>query len=112
MTAIARDAKHQQIPESDDEEPDGHYGWPSFGGHCQCSKRNLHTSKRDVSASADVLPLIPVGRFGPDAGNGVTGVRRPVDVPPKLVPYFRPAKELKDLINQQQADVLLPPLSE
>ena len=37
---------------------------------------------------------------------------RPVDVPPKLVPYFRPGKELKALINQVPTEVLRPPLSE
>ena len=42
--------------------------------------------------------------------NPKTGGR--VDVPPKLVPYFRPGKELKALINQEQTEVLLPPLSE
>lgn len=27
-----------------------------------------------------------------------------VDVPPKQIPYFKPGKELKDLINQSAAD--------
>ena len=35
-----------------------------------------------------------------------------VDVPPKLVPYFRPGKDLKALINQEQTEVLRPPLSD
>ena len=34
--------------------------------------------------------------------NPKTGER--VDVPPKQVPYFKPGKELKDLLNQQAAD--------
>ena len=42
--------------------------------------------------------------------NPKTGSR--VDVPPKLVPYFRPGKELKALINQRQTEILPPPLSE
>ena len=42
--------------------------------------------------------------------NPKTGSR--VDVPPKLIPYFRPGKELKALINQEQTEVLTPPLSE
>ena len=41
--------------------------------------------------------------------NPKTGGR--VDVPPKSVPYFRPGKELKALINQRLAEVLPPPLS-
>ena len=41
------------------------------------------------------------------ARNPKTGSR--VDVPPKLVPYFRPGKELKASINQEQAEVLPPP---
>ena len=41
--------------------------------------------------------------------NPKTGSR--VDVPPKSVPYFRPGKELKALINQEQTEVLPPPLS-
>jgi integration host factor subunit beta len=28
-----------------------------------------------------------------------------VDVPPKRVPYFKPGKELKDLINRESADL-------
>ena len=42
--------------------------------------------------------------------NPKTGAR--VDVPPKLVPRFRPGKELKALINREQTEVLPPPLSE
>ncbi len=42
--------------------------------------------------------------------NSKTGDR--VDVPPKLFPYFRPGKKLKALINQEQTEVLPPPLSE
>lgn len=42
--------------------------------------------------------------------NPKTGGR--VDVPPKLVPYFRPGKDLKALINHEQTEVLPPPLSE
>ena len=34
--------------------------------------------------------------------NPKTGAR--VDVPPKRVPYFKPGKELKDLINQEFGD--------
>ena len=41
------------------------------------------------------------------ARNPKTG--RPVDVPPKLVPYFRPGKELKASINQEQAEAVPPP---
>ena len=36
------------------------------------------------------------GRIG---RNPKTGVR--VDVPPKRIPYFKPSKELKDLINHE-----------
>ena len=42
--------------------------------------------------------------------NPKTGSR--VDVPPKLVSFFRPGKELKAQINQQQTEVLPPQLSE
>ena len=35
-----------------------------------------------------------------------------VYVPSKLIPYFRPGKVLKALINQEQTEVLPPPLSE
>ena len=42
--------------------------------------------------------------------NPKTGGR--VNVPPKLVAYFRPGKDLKALINQEQTEVLRPPLSE
>ena len=42
--------------------------------------------------------------------NPKTGGR--VDVPPKSVPYFRPGKELKAQINQEQKDILPPTLSE
>jgi integration host factor subunit beta len=31
-----------------------------------------------------------------------------VDVPPKRVPYFKPGKELKDLINKEAEDVETP----
>lgn len=37
--------------------------------------------------------------------NPKTGAR--VDVPAKRIPYFKPSKELKDLVNQEQAG--LPP---
>ena len=42
--------------------------------------------------------------------NPRTGSR--VDVPPKRVPFLKPGKELKALINQEQPEVLPPPLSE
>ena len=42
--------------------------------------------------------------------NPKTGGR--VDVPPKLIPYFKPGKQLKAQINQEQTEVLPPPLSE
>ena len=36
-----------------------------------------------------------------------------VDVPPKRVPYFKPGKELKDLINKETGEPIdLPPASE
>ena len=41
--------------------------------------------------------------------NPRTGDR--VDVPPKRVPYFKPGKELKELINREPAQAV-PPLSE
>jgi hypothetical protein len=31
-----------------------------------------------------------------------------VDVPPKKVPYFKPGKELKELINREPAPVATP----
>jgi integration host factor subunit beta len=34
-----------------------------------------------------------------------------VDVPPKRVPYFKPGKELKDLINRESDDDVSPPSS-
>ena len=42
--------------------------------------------------------------------NPKSGAR--VDVPPKLVPYFKPGKQLKALINQGRIKVMPPPLSE
>ncbi len=39
--------------------------------------------------------------------NPKTGER--VDVPAKKVPYFKPGKELKELINQTQQEELAPP---
>ena len=36
--------------------------------------RKLHTSGEDVSGGADILPVMPVGRVGLDAGSGATGV--------------------------------------
>ena len=39
-----------------------------------CGNRKLHTSGEDVSGGADILPVMPVGRFGLDAGSGATGV--------------------------------------
>ena len=36
--------------------------------------RKLHTSGRELSGGADVLPLMPTGRVGLDAGSGATGV--------------------------------------
>ena len=36
--------------------------------------RKPHTSGEDVSGGADILPVMPVGRFGLDAGSGATGV--------------------------------------
>ena len=42
--------------------------------------------------------------------NPKTGGR--VNVPPKLVAYFKPGKDLKALINQGQTEALPPPLSE
>ena len=41
--------------------------------------------------------------------NPRTGDR--VDMPPKRVPYFKPGKELKELINREPAQAV-PPLSE
>ena len=41
--------------------------------------------------------------------NPKTGDR--VDVPSKRVPYFKPGKELKELINREPAQVSPPPLS-
>ena len=41
--------------------------------------------------------------------NPRTGDR--VDVPPKSVPYFKPGKELKELINRERTQAV-PPLSE
>ena len=35
-----------------------------------------------------------------------------VDVPPKRVPYFKPGKELKDLINKDTGEVGEPPISD
>ena len=39
-----------------------------------CGNRKLHTSGEDVSAGADILPVMPVGRVELDAGSGATGV--------------------------------------
>ena len=39
-----------------------------------CGNRKLHTSGEDVSGGADILPVMPVGRVGLDAGSGATGV--------------------------------------
>ena len=39
-----------------------------------CGNRKLHTPGEDVSGGADILPVMPVGRFGLDAGSGATGV--------------------------------------
>ena len=39
-----------------------------------CGNRKLRTSGEDVSAGADILPVMPVGRVGLDAGSGATGV--------------------------------------
>ena len=36
--------------------------------------RKLHTPGEDVSGGADILPVMPVGRVGLDAGSGATGV--------------------------------------
>ena len=40
--------------------------------------------------------------------NPKTGAR--VDVPPKRVPYFKPGKELKDLINEADQGLMAPPV--
>ena len=42
--------------------------------------------------------------------NPKTGDR--VDVPSKRVPYFKPGKELKELINREQTQAIPPPLSD
>ena len=42
--------------------------------------------------------------------NPKTGDR--VDVPPKRVPYFKPGKELKELINREQTQAIPPPSSD
>ncbi len=39
--------------------------------------------------------------------NPKTGAR--VDVPAKRIPYFKPSKELKDLVNQETAGAAAPP---
>ena len=39
-----------------------------------CGNRKPHTPGEDVSGGADILPVMPVGRFGLDAGSGATGV--------------------------------------
>ena len=39
-----------------------------------CGNRKLHTSGEDVLGGADILPVMPVGRVGLDAGSGATGV--------------------------------------
>ena len=50
-------------------------------------------------------------RRGPHRGrNPRTGAR--VDVPSKRVAYFKPGKELKELINRDPAQPVPPPLSE
>ena len=50
-------------------------------------------------------------RRGPHRGrNPRTGDR--VDVPSKRVPYFKPGKELKELINREQTQAVPPPLSD
>jgi integration host factor subunit beta len=41
--------------------------------------------------------------------NPKTGAR--VDVPAKRIPYFKPSKELKDLVNQEGQAAAPPPLS-
>ena len=40
--------------------------------------------------------------------NPKTGAR--VDVPPKRIPYFKPSKELRDLINSSRAETAAPKL--
>ena len=40
-----------------------------------CGNRKLHTPGEDVSGGADILPVMPVGRVGLDAGSGATGVQ-------------------------------------
>ena len=42
--------------------------------------------------------------------NPKTGDR--VDVPSKRIPYFKPGKELKELINREQTQAIPPPLSD
>jgi integration host factor subunit beta len=41
--------------------------------------------------------------------NPKTGAR--VEVPPKRIPYFKPSKELKDLVNEGTAEVVSPGVS-
>jgi integration host factor subunit beta len=41
--------------------------------------------------------------------NPKTGAR--VEVPPKRIPYFKPSKELKDLVNEGAAEVVAPGVS-
>ena len=48
-------------------------------------------------------------RREPRGRNPKTGDR--VDVPSKRVPYFKPGKELKELINREPAQASPPPLS-
>ena len=42
---------------------------------------------------------------------GPVGSEIRVDVPPKKVPYFKPGKELKELINREPVPPLAPPSS-
>ena len=49
-------------------------------------------------------------RFPRKGRNPKTGDR--VDVPSKRVPYFKPGKELKKLINHDQTQAVPPPLSD
>ena len=46
-----------------------------FDAHIVNGNRKLHTSGRELSGGGDVLPLMPTGRVGLDAGRSAPGVQ-------------------------------------
>jgi integration host factor subunit beta len=72
--------------------------------HHRSAQARPRRSRLRASAASGAQARAPQGPQSED--------RRQVDVPPKRVPYFKPGKELKDLINKDSGEAAERPISD